>query len=75
MKRSPLGLVWLLAACDAGDVVLLAPEAASGAPTLSVRAVLDTPYATLATSLGWTAGVPGAQVRVHLMAEPYESSY
>ncbi len=72
-----LAAVWVLAlaACDAGDVVLLAPEAASGAPTLSVRAVLDTPYAALATSLGWTAGVPGAQVRVHLMTEPYDSSY
>ena len=64
-----------LAACDPGDVVLLAPEDTTGAPTLSIRAVIDTPYAALATSLGWSGGVPGAEVRVHLMAEPYDSTY
>jgi hypothetical protein len=75
MRRSALGIVLLLAACDPGDVVLLAPETSSGTPTLSIRAVIDTPYAALAASLGWSAGVPGAEVRVHLMAEPYDSTY
>ena len=56
-------------------MVLLAPETTSSAPAFSIRVVVDTPYAALAASLGWTAGVPGAQVRVHLMKEPYDSSY
>jgi hypothetical protein len=67
--------LFLLAACDPGDVVLLAPETSDGAPTLSIHAVIDTPYNALAESLGWSAGVPGAQVRIHLMADPYDSSY
>jgi hypothetical protein len=75
VKPSPLGLALLLAACDPGDVALLAPETSGGAPTLSIHVVIDTPYAALATTLGWTGGVPGARVRVHLMVEPYDSSY
>jgi hypothetical protein len=75
MRRSMIPLL-LLTACDPGDVVLVSPEK-SGAegPSLSVRAVVDTPYVALAESLGWTAGVPGAQVRVHRMVEPYDESY
>jgi len=68
-------LILLGVACDPGDVVLLAPRTGGGAPTLSIHAVLDTPYTALAASLGWTAGVPGAEVRVHRMDEPYDSSY
>jgi hypothetical protein len=75
MRGLALGLILLLAACDPGDVVLLAPETTSGGPTLSIHAVIDTPYAALAASLGWNGGVPGAEVRVHLMSEPYDSSY
>jgi hypothetical protein len=73
-KRTLVSLL-LLVACDAGDVVLLAPTSKPNAPTLSIRAVLDTPYTPLADSLGWAAAVPGATVRVHLMTEPYDSSY
>ena len=75
MRVSTLGLL-LLAACDPGDVVLVSPEK-SGAegPSLSVRAVVDTPYVPLAESLMWTTGVPGATVRVHKMVEPYDESY
>jgi hypothetical protein len=75
MKVRLTALVSLLAACDPGDVLLLAPETSSPQPTLSIHAVLDTPYAALAGALGWTAGVPAAAVRVHLMTEPYDSGY
>jgi hypothetical protein len=69
-------LTLVLSACDPGDVVLLAPEKTTGdVPVLTIHAVIDTPYATVATGLGWTEGVPGAQVRVHLMEEPYEEAY
>jgi hypothetical protein len=76
-RRGPtLGLLLLLAACDPGDVVLLAPdETSTGAPSVSIHAVIDTPYVAVATSLGWTAGVPNARVRVHWMEEPYDESY
>jgi hypothetical protein len=65
----------LIAACDGGDVVLLAPDATAPAPSLSIRAAIDTPFATLAGSLGWTGGVPGARVLVHRVDEPYDSSH
>jgi hypothetical protein len=74
--QTTLGLLILLAACDPGDVVLLAPDGSdTGAPTVSIRAVIDTSYASIAASLGWMEGVPGAQVRVHRMEDPYDGSY
>jgi hypothetical protein len=75
VRMTAMVVVVLLVACDAGDVVLLAPASKPNAPTLSIRAVLDTSYTALADSLGWAAGVPSATVRVHVMAEPYDSSY
>jgi hypothetical protein len=76
VRGSTLGLLLLLAACDPGDVVLVSPEQSEAeGPSLSVRAVVDTPYVPLAESLSWTAGVPGATVRVHNMHEPYDESY
>lgn len=65
-----------LLGCDSGDVALLAP-APPGSPTrmISIRAVVDSAFASLADPLGWSAGIPGAQVRLHLMAEPYDSVY
>jgi hypothetical protein len=70
-----LELVALLTACDPGDTVLLAPESATDTISVSIRAVVDTPYAALASSLRWSDGVPGAKVRVHVKGEPYGSSY
>jgi hypothetical protein len=72
----PSLLLVFVVSCDPGDVVLVSLEK-SGAegPSLSVRAVVDTPYVTIAESLGWTLGVHGAQVRVHRMEEPYDESY
>jgi hypothetical protein len=57
-------------------VVLLAPDGIdASAPSTSIRAVVDTPYAALAAALGWEDGVPGTQVRVHRMEEPHDESY
>jgi hypothetical protein len=69
-------LLMMLPACDPGDVVLLAPDESSGdVPPFSVRVVIDTSYTALAGSLGWSAGVAGAAVRVHRMDEPYDHQY
>ena len=76
MRPSTLCVLLLLAACDPGEVVLLAPDKSpSDAPALTIHAVIDTPYVDLAEGLGWTLGVPGARVRVHRMVEPYDDSY
>ena len=76
MRCSMLCVLLLLAACDPGEVVLLAPdESSNGAPPASIRVVVDTPFASLAETMGWTAGVPGARVRVHRMDELYDESY
>jgi hypothetical protein len=76
MRRWIVGLLLLVPACDPGEVLLLAPEkSASDVPALTIRAVIDTPYADLSETLGWTVGVPGAQVRVHRAEEPYAVGY
>lgn len=70
-----IGVIVILAACDPGDVALVAPRVGGTSQPQLFRAVLDTRYASVATALGWTAGVPEAEVRLHLMAEPYDSGY
>lgn len=76
MRQLTIGLLLLLAACDPGEVRLVAPATGGGGGrVVSIRAMIDTPYAAVAAALGWTGGVPGAEVRVHLMTEPYDSSY
>jgi len=70
------GLLSVLAACDPGDVVLLTPDAdGSNAQSTVVHVVVDTPYTAIASALGWAAGVPRAQVRVHRMDDLYDDSY
>ncbi|HYT82689.1 MAG TPA: hypothetical protein VEK86_04515 [Gemmatimonadales bacterium] len=76
MRGTKLGLLLFLAACDPGDVVLIRPD--TGGPSarlVSIRALVDTPYSRVAESLGWSDGVPGAQVRLHRMEEPYDAVY
>ena len=70
-----LALTTLTTACDAGDVSLLAPETSSGQATMSLTVALDTPFVSLATSLGWSQGIPGATVRFHRTEEPYDEAY
>jgi hypothetical protein len=64
-----------LGACDPGDVALLAPESSHGATILTIHAIIDTPYTSVAGILGWSDGVPDAQVRVHVNGDPYDSTY
>lgn len=73
--RTGVLALMLLGACDPGGVLLLTPETSGEAAVLKIHAVIDTSYAFFADELGWRAGVPGAEVRVHLMSEPYDSSY
>jgi hypothetical protein len=75
MREIRLGVLLILAACDPGDVVLIAPDTAPTTRVVSMRVLVDTPYAVIAASLGWSDGVPGAQVRLHRMTEPYDGSY
>ncbi|UCG88273.1 MAG: hypothetical protein JSW71_06940 [Gemmatimonadota bacterium] len=66
----------LVVACDPGEVVLLSPDELPGhAPTASIHVVVDTPFASVAASLGWADGVPAAEVAVHLVGEPFEPRY
>src|SRR6266545_3559804 len=75
MRSTKLGLLLLLVSCDPGDVVLIAPDTAPTTRVVSMRVLVDTPYAVIAASLAWSDGVPGAQVRLHRMTDPYDGSY
>ncbi len=75
MRSTKLGLLLLLVSCDPGDVVLIAPDTAPTTRVVSIRALVDTPYASIAESSNWTDGVPGAKVRLHRMEEPYDEAY
>ena len=70
-----LALTTLTTACDTGEVRLLAPETSSDEPATRLQVTLDTPFVSLATSLGWSQGIPGATVRFHRTEEPYDNGY
>lgn len=75
IRRETTGLLLILAACDPGEVVLVASQAGgTGSHADSIRAIVDSPYTSIA-ALGWSAGVPGAEVRLHLMSDLYEDKY
>ena len=75
----PLPLSWslfILTACGNGVVEVTDPDPGDGgSAALTVHATLAASHADLATALGWQAGVPGAQVRVHKTLEPYDGEY
>jgi hypothetical protein len=76
MRGSKLVLLLFFTACDPGDVVLIRPD--TGGPSarpFSIRAIIDTPSTAIAESLGWSDGVPAAQIRVHRMEDPYDGDY
>jgi hypothetical protein len=66
-RTLPVGvcLTSLLAGCTAGEVVLYEPEGSGLARGLTVKVELDSTAADIAQALGWTDGVPDAEVRVH----------
>ncbi len=66
----------LLSACDPGEIDLVSPESSTPeAPSLSINAIMDESHQDLAEALGWTQGIPNAEVRVHRVVEPYEQEY
>jgi hypothetical protein len=56
--------VSLLAGCTAGDVALYEPEGSGLARGLTVKVEPDSTAADIADALGWTDGVPDAEVLV-----------
>jgi hypothetical protein len=56
---------WLLAGCTAGEVELYEPEGSGLAQGLTVKVEVDSAALDIAQALGWTDGVPEAEVRVH----------
>jgi hypothetical protein len=56
---------WLLAGCTAGEVELYEPEGSGLGRGLTVKVVLDEAAAEVGEALGWSDGVPDAEVRVH----------
>jgi hypothetical protein len=58
-------LGFMISSCTAGEVELYEPEGSGLASGLTVKVELDSAAADIAETLGWTAGVPDAEVRVH----------
>jgi len=64
-------LAQLLAGCTAGEVELYEPEGSGLGQGLSVKVELDSTAADIAEALGWTAGMPEAEVRVHRLGTEF----
>ncbi|MGD2216062.1 MAG: DUF4876 domain-containing protein [Gemmatimonadales bacterium] len=61
----------LLVGCTAGDVELYEPEGSGLGQGLTVKVELDSAAADIAEALGWTDGVPEAEVRVHRLGTEF----
>jgi hypothetical protein len=61
----------LLMGCTAGEVELYEPEGSGLGQGLTVKVELDSTAADIAEALGWTDGVPGAEVRVHRLGTEF----
>jgi hypothetical protein len=65
-------VTWLLlGGCTAGEVELYEPEGSGLGQGLTVKVELDSTAADIAGALGWTDGVPGAEVRVHRLGTEF----
>ena len=65
-------LVFLMSSCTAGEVELYEPEGGGLASGLTMKVELDSTAADIAEALGWTEGVPGAEVRVHRIGTDFQ---
>jgi hypothetical protein len=61
----------LLVGCTAGEVELYEPEGSGLGQGLTVKVELDSTAADIAEALGWTGGVPDAEVRVHRLGTEF----
>ncbi|MGD2154517.1 MAG: DUF4876 domain-containing protein [Gemmatimonadales bacterium] len=64
-------VTWLLTGCRAGEVELYEPEGSGLGQGLTVKVELDSTAADIAEALGWTDGVPEAEVRVHRLGTEF----
>jgi hypothetical protein len=62
---------WLLGGCTAGEVELYEPEGSGLSRGLTVKVVLEESAAKIGEALGWTAGVPEAEVRVQRLGTEF----
>jgi hypothetical protein len=65
-------LAVLLFGCRAGEVELYEPEGSGVAQGLTVKVELDSAAVDIAQALGWTDGVPDAEVRVHRIGTDFQ---
>jgi hypothetical protein len=72
-QRAAVLAVWvqLLAGCTAGEVELYEPEGSGLGQGLTVKVELDSAAVDIAQALGWTDGVPDAEVRVHRLGTEF----
>jgi hypothetical protein len=66
-----VSIIWLLTGCRAGEVELYEPEGSGLGQGFTVKVELDSAAADIAEALGWTAGVPEAEVRVHRLGTEF----
>lgn len=69
------GLSLLVLACDPGDSSLVDPTPPENATSLVVRALLEPSEVRIAKALGWQGGIPGLEIRVHRVDDPYDPRY
>ncbi|UCD24653.1 MAG: hypothetical protein JSW51_01690 [Gemmatimonadota bacterium] len=58
------------AACDTPGVTLIDPDVASGPDTVTFHVQLED--SDLAQVLGWDLGVPGAEIQLHRIVDPFQ---
>ncbi|MGD2154518.1 MAG: carboxypeptidase-like regulatory domain-containing protein, partial [Gemmatimonadales bacterium] len=68
---SAVCVTWLLTCCTAGEVELYEPEGSGLAQGLTVKVELEESAAEIGEALGWTEGVPDAEVRVHRLGTEF----
>jgi len=64
-------VTWLLTGCTAGEVELYEPEGSGLGQGLTVKVGLEESAAEIGEALGWTEGVPEAEVRVHRLGTEF----
>ena len=66
-----VSIIWLLTGCRAGEVELYEPEGSGLGQGFTVKVELEESAAEIGEALGWTDGVPEAEVRVHRLGTEF----